>query len=123
MSSKNVAVELQIKQTDTLDHENLAYAILDRQAEVNSAGVTQKEPKKRGRKSKAEKAAEPVTKANGDNGDADQTAASAAQKPAKTEPKKRGRKAKAEKMPHRPPTPRRTNPPMSITNPPTRPML
>ena len=43
---KNVAVELQIKQTDTLDHENLAYAILDRQAEVNSAGVTQKEPKK-----------------------------------------------------------------------------
>lgn len=32
---KNVAVELQIKQTDTLDHENLAYAILDRQAEVN----------------------------------------------------------------------------------------
>lgn len=94
---KNVAVELQIKQTDTLDHENLAYAILDRQAEVNSAGVTQKEPKKRGRKSKAEKAAEPVTKANGDNGDADQAAASAAQKPAKTEPKKRGRKAKAEK--------------------------
>ena len=94
---KNVAVELQIKQTDTLDHENLAYAILDRQAEVNSAGVTQKEPKKRGRKSKAEKAAEPVTQANGDNGDADQAAASAAQKPAKTEPKKRGRKAKAEK--------------------------
>ena len=94
---KNVAVELQIKQTDTLDHENLAYAILDRQAEVNSAGVTQKEPKKRGRKSKAEKAAEPVTKANGDNGDADQAAASAAQKPAKTEPKNAAAKPKRKK--------------------------
>lgn len=85
---KTIASTLGEKNADSLDHEGLVYSIIDRQAEMIAANTPAKEPRKRGRKPKAEKAAE-------------KSVAAEVSEPAvaeKTEtPKKRGRKPKAEK--------------------------
>jgi transcription termination factor Rho len=55
---KEIASNLSIKKVDSMDSEQLAYAIIDEAASVATANTPQKEPKRRGRKPKALKAAE-----------------------------------------------------------------
>ncbi|MDE6118970.1 MAG: transcription termination factor Rho, partial [Muribaculaceae bacterium] len=95
---KAIAAEIGLQKIDSLDNEALSYAILDHQAEVDSANVTDKAPKKRGRKKKDQQSssasaqdkvseqAAPVAAGN------DNTAGESGK--ASDEPKKRGRKKK-----------------------------
>ena len=90
-----LATQINAEQSD--DQITLIYNIIDKESEVGSMDAsTEVKPKKRGRKSKAEKEAE----ANGDKADegvipATPVTPSAAEDP--PQPKKPGRKAKAEK--------------------------
>ena len=90
-----LATQINAEQSD--DQITLIYNIIDKESEVGSMDAsTEVKPKKRGRKSKAEKEAE----ANGDKADEGVIPATPVT-PSTVEdtpqPKKRGRKAKAEK--------------------------
>lgn len=90
---KEIASNLGIKKMDSLDRENLVYAIIDQAAEAAAAAAPHRQPKARGRKPKAEKVAKQDSKEETTNSEAPvaDTDTSAPQ------PKKRGRKSKAEK--------------------------
>lgn len=95
---KAIAAEIGLQKIDSLDNEALSYAILDHQAEMDSANVTDKAPKKRGRKKKDQ----PSPSAPAQDKESEQEApvadggenAAAESGKASGEPKKRGRKKK-----------------------------
>jgi transcription termination factor Rho len=60
---KTIAQGLSMSGYDTLDHEGLAYAIIDEQAINSSANVAEPQPKKRGRKPKPPKSASAASSA------------------------------------------------------------
>lgn len=97
---KTIAAELGLQKIDTLDNEALSYAILDHQAELDSANVTEKVPKKRGRKKKDQTSspAAPQSKTPEQTAAADIKEESVEKSDQKTsapvESKKRGRKKK-----------------------------
>ncbi len=92
-----LATSIQAEQDD--DKTTLIYNIIDKQSEVGSAEVqVEAKPKKRGRKSKAEKEALATQQAEQNASESEATSgASADASDAQPQPKKRGRKSKAEK--------------------------
>ena len=89
---KEIASKLGLKKMDSLDRENLVYAIIDQAAEAAAAASPQREPKTRGRKPKGDKTAK------GDKKAEELPAVPVSEtSEAAPQPKKRGRKSKAEK--------------------------
>ncbi len=89
---KEIASKLGLKKMDSLDRENLVYAIIDQAAEAAAAASPQRESKTRGRKPKGDKTAK------GDKKAEELPAVPASEtSEAAPQPKKRGRKSKAEK--------------------------
>ena len=93
---EEIASGLKIKSIKKLDDENLAYSILDAEANLAASqpDPVKSEPKKRGRKPKAEKAQEQPKPEEPKKEEAAPVAEPEQEKPA---PKKRGRKPKAQK--------------------------
>jgi len=85
---KEIAASLGEKNIDSLSQESLVYSIIDRQAEQVAANTPAKEPRKRGRKAKAQKSESETGTPAAD--------APSAETEAVKVPKKRGRKPKTE---------------------------
>lgn len=90
-----IASEYGITEVDTSDPQSIAFQIIDAAALAASANTPEKEPKRRGRKAKAAKEAEPT-------GDAATEANSPEAAAEESSKKKRGRKAKAAKEDEQP---------------------